>query len=159
MAFLSKTLLIGNLGRDVELRYSPDGSPVANLQLATTEAWKDRESGEKKEHTEWHRLVAFGRTAEVLGDYGKKGQQLFVEGKLRTRKWTDKDAVERYSTEIIVESFQFLGARRDGDAAADAAAAAQPEAGGAKATKRTPSRSRKASRTEQQEPQAADTPF
>jgi len=109
MASLNKTQLIGNLGADPEIRYMPDGTPTATVTVATTDTWKDKATGEKKEKTEWHRVVFFKGLAEVVGEYLKKGSQIYVEGKLRTRKWTDKNGVERYTTEIVGQEMQMLG--------------------------------------------------
>ena len=108
---VNKVILIGNLGRDPEVRYSPSGSAVANVTLATSESWKDKNSGEKQEKTEWHRVVFFGRLAEIAGDYLKKGSQVFVEGRLQTRKWQDKEGKDRYTTEIVANEMQMLGSR------------------------------------------------
>lgn len=99
---LNKVEIIGNLGNDPEVRYMPSGGAVANLSIATTESWKDKNTGEKKEQTEWHRVVIFGKLAEVAGEYLRKGSKVFIEGGLRTRKWTDQQGVERYTTEINV---------------------------------------------------------
>lgn len=99
---LNKVELIGNLGADPEVRYMPSGGAVANLSIATTESWKDKTTGEKKEQTEWHRVVIFGKLAEIAGEYLRKGSKVFIEGSLRTRKWTDQQGVERYTTEIVV---------------------------------------------------------
>ena len=114
MSSVNKVILIGNLGRDPEVRYTPNGAAVCNLGIATTRAWKDKTSGEKQEETEWHRVVLFDRLAEVAGEYLKKGRPVYIEGRLRTRKWTDKDGVERYTTEIYAESLVMLGGRDDG---------------------------------------------
>lgn len=108
MAYKNSATLIGNAGRDVELRFTADGSAVANLSIATTRKYKDA-SGALQEDTEWHRVVFFGRLAEVAGEYVKKGRQVFVEGRLRTKKWQDKDGQDRYSTEIVGEDLQLLG--------------------------------------------------
>jgi single-strand DNA-binding protein len=108
---VNKVILIGNLGRDPEVRYSPSGSAVANVTLATSESWKDKNSGEKQEKTEWHRVVFFGRLAEIVGEYLKKGSQVFVEGRLQTRKWQDKEGHDRYTTEIVANEMQMLGSR------------------------------------------------
>jgi single-strand DNA-binding protein len=113
MASVNKVIIIGNLGRDPETRYSASGDAMCNITVATTETWKDKQSGEKKEATEWHRITFFGRLAEVAGQYLKKGSQVYVEGSLRTRKWTDKEGVERYSTEIRADEMKMLG-RREG---------------------------------------------
>lgn len=112
MAALNRVLLIGNAGADPELRYTASGEAVASLRLATTESWKDKASGELREATEWHRLVAYRKVAEVMGEFVKKGKSLYVEGKLKTRKWTDKQGVDRYTTEIEVTDFQLLGSNR-----------------------------------------------
>jgi single-strand DNA-binding protein len=113
MASVNKVILIGNLGRDPETRYTTDGSPVTNLNIATSETWKDK-SGEKQERTEWHRVVLFGRQAEVAGEYLKKGRSVYIEGRLQTRKYTDKDGVEKYATEIVGDRMQLLGGRDAG---------------------------------------------
>jgi len=108
---VNKVILVGNLGRDPEVRYSPNGQAVANVTLATSESWKDKTSGEKQERTEWHRVVFFGRLAEIAGEYLKKGAQIYVEGRLQTRKWQDKDGHDRYTTEIVANDMQMLGSR------------------------------------------------
>lgn len=125
---VNKAILIGNLGKDPEIRYGANGNAVANFSIATTESWKDKQTGEKVEKTEWHRIVAFSRLAEIVGEYLKKGAQVYVEGKLQTRKWQDKETgQDRYSTEIVAESIQMLGGRRDdGDRPAAAKPAAAP---------------------------------
>ena len=110
MASVNKVILIGNLGRDPETRFLPSGSAVANISVATTDTWKDKTSGEKKEATEWHRVVFFGRLAEIVGEYLKKGSQIYVEGRLQTRKY-EKDGQEHYSTEIIADTMKMLGSR------------------------------------------------
>lgn len=111
---LNKTCLIGNLGQDPETRTLPNGTKVAVLSVATSDKWKDRESGEAKEKTEWHRVSFYGRLAEVVAEYAKKGRQVYVEGRLRTRKWTDANQVERWSTEIAGYEFQLLGPKPGG---------------------------------------------
>ncbi|WP_300088207.1 single-stranded DNA-binding protein [uncultured Nitrosomonas sp.] len=113
MASLNKVMLIGNLGRDPEIRYMPSGDAMANLNIATTDTWKDK-GGEKQERTEWHRVVMFGKQAEIAGEYLKKGSQIYIEGRLQTRKWTDKANVERYTTEIVADRMQMLGGRSGG---------------------------------------------
>lgn len=113
MASLNKVMLIGNLGRDPEIRYMPSGDAMANLNIATTDTWKDK-GGEKQERTEWHRVVMFGKQAEIAGEYLKKGSQIYIEGRLQTRKWTDKSNVERYTTEIVADRMQMLGGRSGG---------------------------------------------
>ena len=111
MASLNKVMLIGNLGADPEVRYLPSGDAVTNIRIATTEAWKDKSSGEKKEETEWHRIAFFGKLAEIAGEYLKKGNPVYVEGRIKTRKWQDKDGQDRYSTEIVADRMQMLGSR------------------------------------------------
>ena len=111
MASVNKVIIVGNLGRDPETRFLPDGKAVCNFSVATTDTWKDKATGDKKEATEWHRVSTFGRLAEICGEYLKKGSQVYVEGKLRTRKWQDKDGQDRYTTEIIADAMQMLGAR------------------------------------------------
>ena len=111
---INKVILIGHLGQDPEVRALPSGSSIANLRIATTESWKDKQSGEFKEQTEWHTVVLFGRTAEVAAEYLKKGWQVFIEGRLRTRKWQDKEGRDRYSTEIVGSDMQMLGGRGQG---------------------------------------------
>lgn len=108
---INKVILVGNLGKDPEVRYSPSGQAVANATLATSESWKDKTSGEKQERTEWHRVVFFGRLAEIAGEYLKKGAQIYVEGRLQTRKWQDKEGHDRYTTEIVAAEMQMLGSR------------------------------------------------
>ena len=108
---INKVILIGNLGRDPEVRYSPSGQAVANVTIATSESWKDKNTGEKQERTEWHRIVFFGRLAEIVGEYLKKGAQIYIEGRLQTRKWQDKEGVDRYTTEIVAGEMQMLGSR------------------------------------------------
>ena len=111
MAAVNKVILLGNLGADPETRYMPNGDAVATVRLATTESWKDRNSGEKRESTEWHRVVFFRKLAEIVGQYLKKGSSVYIEGRIRTRKWQDKDGQERYTTEIEATEMQMLGGR------------------------------------------------
>jgi len=111
MASVNKVIIVGNLGRDPEMRSFPSGDRVANVTIATTDRWKDKTSGEMKEATEWHRVVFNGRLAEIAGEYLRKGSQVYIEGSLRTRKWTDKDGVEKYTTEIRADQMQMLGKR------------------------------------------------
>jgi single-strand DNA-binding protein len=111
---VNKVILIGNLGADPETRAMPSGSTVANLRIATSESWRDKQSGEQQERTEWHRVALFGRLAEIAGEYLRKGSQVYIEGSLRTRKWQDKQGNERYSTEIIGNELQMLGGRGGG---------------------------------------------
>ncbi len=120
MASVNKVILIGNLGRDPETRYTADGAAVTNITIATSDKWKDKATGEMKEATEWHKVAFFGRLAEVAGEYLKKGRPVYVEGKLRTRKWQDKEGLDRYTTEIIADNMQLLGSREGmGGAAGD----------------------------------------
>ena len=112
MASINKVIVIGNLGKDPEVRYMPSGSAICNITVATTRQWKNKESGDKMEETEWHRISFFDRQAEIAGEYLKKGSSVYVEGRLKTRKWTDKEGVERYTTEIIADVMQLLGARQ-----------------------------------------------
>ena len=150
MASVNKVIVMGNLGRDPEVRYSPNGAAICNVSVATTRNWKDKNSGEKVEETEWHRVVFFDRLAEIAGEYLKKGRPVYVEGRLKTRKWTDKDGIEKYTTEIMGTELQLLGGREGmgapgsegGSGASEGAprqaysrpAAAAPQAAPAKAT-------------------------
>ena len=111
MASLNKVQIIGNLGRDPEVRYTPNGNAVCNVSVASTRQWKNKESGEKQEETEWHRVVFYDRLAEIAGEYLKKGRSVYVEGRLKTRKWTDKEGKEQYTTEIVATEMQMLGGR------------------------------------------------
>jgi single-strand DNA-binding protein len=114
MASVNKVILIGNLGKDPETRYAPSGGAICNVRIATTRNWKDKASGEKREETEWHSVVFYDRLAEIAGEYLKKGRPVYVEGRLKTRKWQDKEGQDRYTTEIIAESMQLLGSRDGG---------------------------------------------
>ena len=112
MASVNKVILVGNLGREPEVRYSPDGAAICNVSIATTSTWKDKTSGERREETEWHRVVFYNRLAEIAGEYLKKGRSIYVEGRLKTRKWQDKETgQDRFSTEVIADSMQMLGGR------------------------------------------------
>jgi single-strand DNA-binding protein len=111
MASINKVILIGNLGRDPEVRYTPNGSAICNISVATTRNWKDKTSGDKVEETEWHRVVFYDRLAEIAGEYLKKGRPVYVEGRLKTRKWQDKDGKDVYTTEVIADNMQLLGGR------------------------------------------------
>ncbi|MFV9475336.1 single-stranded DNA-binding protein [Advenella sp. RU8] len=114
MASVNKVILVGNLGRDPEVRYSPDGAAMCNISIATTSSWKDKNTGERRDETEWHRVSFFGRLAEVAGQYLKKGSAVYVEGRIKTRKWQDKETgQDRYSTDIIADQMQMLGGRAD----------------------------------------------
>ena len=115
MASVNKVILVGNLGRDPEVRYSPDGAAICNVSIATTSTWKDKSSGERKEETEWHRVVFYNRLAEIAGEYLKKGRPVYVEGRLKTRKWQDKDTgADKFTTEIVADQMQLLGGREGG---------------------------------------------
>lgn len=113
MAGINKAILIGRLGRDPEVRYTPDGTAVANFSIATSEEWKDKDTGEKRERTEWHRIVAFRRLGEICGEYLAKGRQVYIEGRIQTRDWEDKDGIKRYTTEIVASQMQMLGSREE----------------------------------------------
>lgn len=115
MASVNKVILIGNLGKDPETRYLPSGEAVTSFSIATSETWKDKTSGEKKEATEWHRISAFGKLAEICGEYLRKGSQVYIEGALRTRKWQDKEGQDRYTTEIRADQMRMLGSRGGGE--------------------------------------------
>ena len=112
---INKVILVGNLGADPEVRYMPNGDAVANFSVATSESWKDKQTGEQKERTEWHRISMFRRLAEIAGEYLRKGSQVYIEGKLRTRKWQDKDGRDCYTTEVIADEMQMLGGKSQGE--------------------------------------------
>ena len=114
MASINKVILVGNLGQDPEVKYMPSGGAVTNISIATTDTWKDKATGEKKENTEWHRVVFFNRLAEIVGEYLRKGSQVYIEGNLRTRKWQDQNGVDKYTTEIVAREMQMLGSRAGG---------------------------------------------
>jgi len=114
MASVNKVIIVGNLGKDPEVRYMPSGSAICSVSVATTRQWKDKTSGDKQEETEWHRITFFDRMAEIAGEYLKKGRSVYVEGRLKTRKYTDKDGVEKYTTEIVATDMQLLGGREGG---------------------------------------------
>lgn len=114
MASVNKVILVGNLGRDPEVRYSPDGAAICSISIATTSQWKDKRTGERREETEWHRVVFYNRLAEIAGEYLKKGRSVYIEGRIKTRKWQDKETgADRYSTDIIADQMQMLGGRDD----------------------------------------------
>ncbi|MCI0517813.1 MAG: single-stranded DNA-binding protein [Woeseiaceae bacterium] len=117
---VNKVIIVGNLGNDPETRYMPSGSAVTNLSVATNESWKDKQTGEQKDRTEWHKVAMFGRLAEIAAEYLRKGSQVYIEGKLRTRKWQDKDGQDRYTTEIVADEMQMLGGRSGGSGGAPA---------------------------------------
>jgi len=128
---VNKVILVGNLGKDPEIRYMPNGNAVANLTLATTESWKDKQTGDQQEKTEWHRIVMFRRLAEIAGEYLKKGSQIYIEGKLQTRKWQDNSGNDRYTTEIVASEMQMLGGRGGSAGFSDAQAPAMESASAA----------------------------
>ena len=115
MASINKVIIVGNLGRDPENRYLPSGEQVTSIAIATTDRWRDKATGDLKEQTEWHRISFFGKLAEIAGQYLKKGSQVYVEGRIRTNKYTDRDGVERYQTQIIADTMQMLGSKQDGN--------------------------------------------
>jgi len=127
---VNKVILIGNLGADPETRAMPSGTTVANLRVATSESWRDKQTGEQQERTEWHRVALFGRLAEVAGEYLRKGSQVYIEGSLRTRKWQDKEGKDRYSTEIVGNDLQMLGGRGGGAGGASGGGGMAPGASG-----------------------------
>jgi single-strand DNA-binding protein len=131
MASVNKVIIIGNLGKDPEVRYLPSGSAICNITVATSRQWKDKTSGERQEETEWHRIAFFDRLAEIAGEYLKKGRPVYVEGRLKTRKYTDKDGVEKYTTDIVATEMQLLGGREGGG----------PGAGDDMGSERAPARS------------------
>ena len=128
MRGINKVIVVGNLGQDPDTKYLPSGSAVTNISVATSESWKDKQTGEKKERTEWHRVAAFGRLAEIMAEYLRKGSQVYIEGKLRTRKW-DKDGQTHYTTEIIADQMQMLGNRQEQSKPTPAPQPSQPEPG------------------------------
>ncbi|QKJ89332.1 Single-stranded DNA-binding protein (plasmid) [Paramixta manurensis] len=161
---VNKVILVGNLGQDPEIRYMPNGGAVANITLATSESWRDKQTGETREKTEWHRVVLFGKLAEVAGEYLRKGTQIYVEGALQTRKWQDQSGQDRYTTEIVVGpggAMQMLGGRREGAPQepqhGGQAPAAQPDAQAPKGGKGR-GRAAKAGAQTSQEPPPADYP-
>lgn len=130
---INKAIIVGNLGADPETKYMPSGTAVANIRVATTEAWKDKSSGEQQERTEWHRIEAFGRLAEIMGEYLKKGSQVYIEGQIRTDKWQDREGNDRYTTKIVAREMQMLGGRGGAGGTAgfdDSAPAASRGSGG-----------------------------
>ena len=133
---INKVILIGNLGADPETRAMPSGTTVANLRVATSESWRDKQTGEQQERTEWHRVALFGRLAEVAGEYLRKGSQVYIEGSLRTRKWQDKQGNERYSTEIVASEMQMLGGRGTGGAGSSGGVSGSTAGGGGSGTGR-----------------------
>ncbi len=139
MASVNKVIIIGNLGKDPEVRYLPSGSAICNITVATSRQWKDKTSGERQEETEWHRITFFDRMAEIAGEYLKKGRPVYVEGRLKTRKYTDKDGVEKYATDIVATEMQLLGGR-EGGGEADMSSAGGGAQRSAPAPRPTPSK-------------------
>src|SRR5690606_21204820 len=152
LASRNKVILVGNLGRDPEVRYSAEGSAICNISIATTSLWKDRTSGERREETEWHRVVFYNRLAEIAGEYLRKGRPVYVEGRLRTRKWTGQDGQERFTTEIIVEQMQMLGGRDGGDMGGGSMGGGEYGGGGGGAP--APQRAQRPAPQQQQQQQA-----
>ncbi|OYT98572.1 MAG: single-stranded DNA-binding protein [Burkholderiales bacterium PBB1] len=148
MASINKVILIGNLGRDPEVRYTPNGNAICNISVATTRNWKDKTSGDKVEETEWHRVVFYDRLAEIAGEYLKKGRPVYVEGRLKTRKWQDKDGKDVYTTEVIADQMQLLGGREgmggDSDGGYDQGGGGRGESRAAPAARSAPPASRPA---------------
>ena len=138
MASVNKAIIIGNCGRDPELRYSTNGAAVCNLSIATTRSWKSKDSGERQEETEWHRVVFYDKLAEIVGEYVKKGRSLYVEGRLKTRKWTDKDGIEKYTTEIVAMEMTLLGGRDQAQESGNDEAPRKPTHGEMMAARRPP---------------------
>ena len=123
---VNKVILVGNLGNDPDVRYTAGGAAISNISIATTESWKDKNTGDKQEKTEWHRVVFFGKLAEIVGEYLRKGSQVYVEGRLQTNKWQDKEGNDRYTTEIIANEMQMLGSKGGGSANYESAPQSQP---------------------------------
>ena len=123
---INKVILVGNLGADPETRYMPSGSAVTNLSIATSESWKDKQTGEQKDRTEWHKVAMFNRLAEIAAEYLRKGSQVYIEGKLRTRKWQDRDGNDRWTTEVVADEMQMLGGRGGGGGSAPMSSDSRP---------------------------------
>ncbi len=157
MASINKVILVGNLGQDPEVKYMPSGGAVTNISIATTDSWKDKATGEKKENTEWHRVVFFNRLAEIVGEYLRKGSQVYIEGNLRTRSWED-NGVKRYSTEIVAREMQMLGSRAGGssDFAPQQQGGSAPQQQGAQQQPQQNQQSSQLSKPQQQAPQNFD---
>ena len=146
MASINKVILIGNLGKDPEVRYTPNGSAICNITLATTRSWKNKDSGDKVDETEWHRVVFYDRLAEIAGEYLKKGRPVYVEGRLKTRKWQDKEGVDKDTTEIVADNMQLLGGR-EGMGGSDAGGDSGYDQGGGRGEGRGESRAAPAPRS------------
>ncbi|NYT68761.1 single-stranded DNA-binding protein [Pusillimonas noertemannii] len=157
MASVNKVILVGNLGRDPEVRYSPDGAAICNVSIATTSQWKDKASGERREETEWHRVVFYNRLAEIAGEYLRKGRSVYIEGRLKTRKWQDKETgQDRYSTDIVADQMQMLGGR--GDSGDDNGFSGGNSGGYGGSQQRQQPASRQGGRPAQQRPAAPSAP-
>jgi single-strand DNA-binding protein len=154
MASVNKVIVLGNLGKDPEVRYTPNGNAVCNLRIATTRNWKSKDSGEKMEETEWHSVVLYDRQAEIAGEYLKKGRPVYIEGRLKTRKWQDKEGVDRYTTEIVADSMQLLGGREGGGGGGGA----EDEGGGGGYTERSAPAQQRSAPASRPAPQAAARP-
>ena len=141
MASVNKVILVGNCGRDPEVRYAPSGSAIANVTIATSRQWKDKTSGERQEETEWHRVTFFDRMAEIAGEYLKKGKPVYIEGRIKTRKYTDKDGVEKFATDIIATDMQLLGGREGGGASGGGAGSSDDTASASSPRSAPPARS------------------
>ena len=131
MRGVNKVIVVGNLGKDVEMKYTASGAAIANLTVATSESWNDKQTGEKVEKTEWHRIVAFQRLAEIMGEYLTKGSQVYIEGKLQTRKWQDQDGKDRYTTEIVASEMQMLGSKASHETKPKQSGFREPQGGNA----------------------------
>ena len=160
MAGVNKVILVGNLGKDPEVRYTPDGKAVTNITLATSESWKDKNTGQRQEKTEWHRVVFFGGVASIAGEYLKKGSKVYIEGKLQTRKWQDQSGQERYTTEVVVDGFsgtmQMLDSRTGGDTAFNQNGGGQYQNS---APQQAPQQNFQQNQAPQQQPAPAGQPF
>jgi single-strand DNA-binding protein len=154
MASVNKVIIVGNLGKDPEVRYMPSGGAICNVNVATTRQWKNKESGEKQEETDWHRIVFFDRLAEIAGEYLKKGRSVYVEGRLRTRKWTDKEGKDQYTTEIVATEMQMLGGREG----MGGGAGGEEGGGGGYSERSAPQRSAPASRPAASAPASRPAP-
>lgn len=164
---VNKVILVGNLGNDPEIRYMPNGGAVSNITIATSESWRDKQTGEQREKTEWHRVSLFGKLAEVAGEYLRKGSQVYIEGQLQTRKWQDQQGQDRYTTEVVVQGFngvmQMLGGRAQGQGGQQQAQTQQQQGGWGQpqqpAQQRQPQQQQQQQRTQNQQPQYNEPPM
>jgi single-strand DNA-binding protein len=158
---INKVIIVGNVGKDPETRYTAGGSAITTLSVATSEQWKDKQTGENKEHTEWHRVKFFGRLAEIAGEYLRKGSQVYVEGRLKTDKYTDKEGVERYATDIIADEMQMLGSRQSGEGGgrSDSERPARSMGGGSRSSDGERSAPRSGGAGRPSAPQPSSAPF